>query len=165
MRNLTASLVLGSGLLVGGTAQGHSSYGLQNVRSTEMRVSGIVQEGVRVTAGVGGWYMTFAIPSDGSSCSAELKDVSPGVPGALPKWVEWVPSTSTTSTIVLDPARYLSTHTYSMTLRCGLRELQKAFVHLLAPTDPGMREQFTVAHKGDPDSSFEEIAITPKSQL
>src|SRR5262245_25520147 len=107
---------------------------------TTIRVRGISARSLKLPAGVGGWYLTLEVPGDGARCAAELRDVSP-LPGMLPKWVESVPNVGASSTITLDPQRYVGTHTYQMTLRCGVRELSRAFVHLLPAADVKLQQK------------------------
>ena len=114
---------------------------------------------------MGGWYLTLQVPGDGARCAAELRDVSP-LPGMLPKWVESVPNVGASSTITLDPQRYLGTHTYQMTLRCGVRELSRAYVHLLPPADKKLKQQFDLAAQPSEDeATSDEIATIPKTAL
>jgi hypothetical protein len=134
-------------------------------KSSYMRVGHYAEMGVKLPPGAGGWYVELDIPGDGSKCSAEMRDVSP-MPGHLPKWIEEVPNVGTSSTLTLDPSRYLGTHTYHVTLRCGLRVVSRSLVHLLNPADQHLAQKFELAQKPTSDESGpSEIEIVPKSSL
>jgi hypothetical protein len=141
-------------------------YGVHGGKLGLMRVRGIAEQAVKLPAGVGGWYVTLDVPGDGARCSAELKDVSP-IPGHLPKWIEFVPNVGTSTTITLEPQRYLGTHTYQLSVRCGVRALSRAYVHLLAPTDEPTQQRFDLAQKAssEEDASADPIPVIPKSAL
>jgi hypothetical protein len=126
-----------------------------------MSARGVVDGVVRFTPGVAGWYLTLDMPADRSSCRAELRDVSP-VPGPLPKWIEEVPNVAATTTLLLEPSRYAGTHTYRMTLICGLREIARGLVHLAAPRDGAILQHFTVERASAPEPASE-IAIISRA--
>jgi hypothetical protein len=75
---------------------------------------------------VDGWFLPVALPPNGTSCRVELTDV------AQPrlKWVERVELNAPKVTLWLDRERYVASHTYRMTLRCGPREVGRGLVHL-----------------------------------
>ena len=133
-----------------------------------LKVRGYAEKGVKLTAGVGGWYVDIDVPGDGSKCSAEMLDVSPMPSDLIPmaKWIEEVPNVGHTSTLTLDPKRDLGTHTYHLTLRCGLRVVSKSLVHLLNPVDEALQQKFEMAQKPTADETTpSEIVTVPKSAL
>jgi hypothetical protein len=140
-------------------------FGVHGGKASYMRVGGYAEKGVKLTAGVGGWYVTVDVPGDHAHCSAEMRDVSP-MPGHLPKWIEEVPNVGQTSLVTLDPARYVGTHTYHMTLKCGLRTVSTSLVHLLQPTDEKLQQKFEMAQKPGLDETLpSEIQTVPKTSL
>ena len=162
MRSVLLFLALG---LLHGEAASAKEYGLHGGKEGALRVRGVAEKAVKLTAGVAGWYLTLDVPGDNARCSAELKDVSP-IPGHLPKWIESVPNVGTSTTITLDPERYLGTHTYRVSVRCGVRELSHGFVHLLPPVDEKTQQKFDMAQKAsNEDTSSDPIPIIPKSAL
>ena len=161
---------VGSMVLLGAMAVSPAAsakeLGVHGGKAATLRVRGVAEKAIKLPAGVGGWYLTLDVPGDGASCNAELRDVSP-LPGPIVKWVEKVPNLGESSTITLDPQRYLGTHTYQLQLRCGLRQLTRSMVHLLAPVDEATQVRFDLAQKAQPgeDSSAEPILTVPKSSL
>jgi hypothetical protein len=142
-------------------------FGVHGGKKAHLRVRGYQEKGVKLPAGVGGWYVTLDVPGDGARCNAEMRDVSP-MPGHLPKWIEEVPNVGRSSTVTLEPSRYLGTHTYHLTLRCGMRVVGKALVHLLNPTDESLQQKFELAQKPTAEEAAakdEPIATIPKSSL
>jgi hypothetical protein len=134
-------------------------------KSSYMRVRGYAEKGVKLPAGAGGWYVEVDVPGDGSHCNAEMRDVSP-MPGHLPKWVEELPNVGQSSTLTLDPSRYIGTHTYHLTVRCGMRLVSRSLVHLLNPTDENLQQKFELAQKPGADEAMPtEIVTVPKSSL
>jgi hypothetical protein len=137
-------------------------------KSAFLRVRGHAEKGVKLPAGAGGWYVDVDVPGDGSRCSAELQDVSPMASDLIPmpKWLEEVPNVGHSATVTLAPGRYLGTHTYHLTLRCGLRVVSKALVHLLNPVDESLQQKFEMAQKPTVDEvTPSEIVTVPKSAL
>jgi hypothetical protein len=114
------------GLLVASTAQA-KNYGLHATGSTSLR--GVAQASVRLQPTADGWFLPLALPPNGTTCRVELADVSP-VPGPLLKWVERVELNAPSVTLWLDPERYVASHTYRMTLRCGVHAVSRGLVHL-----------------------------------
>jgi hypothetical protein len=155
-------------LLSAGTAGAKErEFSVHGGKPAFLRVRGYQEKGVKLPAGVGGWYVTVDVPGDGARCNAEMRDVSP-MPGHLPKWIEEVPNVGQSSTVTLEPSRYLGTHTYHLTLRCGLRVVSKSLVHLLNPTDEKLQQKFELAQKPTADEAAavdEPIATIPKSSL
>ncbi len=160
------TLALAAVGLMGGAAQAKDrELGVHGGKPSLLRVRGYAEKGLKLEAGVGGWYVTVDVPGDRSKCSAEMRDVSP-MPGHLPKWIEEVPNVGQSSTVTLDPARYLGTHTYHLTVRCGLRTISTSLVHLLAPTDEKLQQKFELAQKpGADEATSDEIQMIPKSSL
>jgi hypothetical protein len=143
-------------------------YGVHGGKSSYMRVRGYSEKGVKLPAGVGGWYAQLDVPGDGAKCTAELQDVSPMRSDFTPmaKWMEEVPNVGQSSTLTLDPSRYVGTHTYLVTLRCGLRQVSRSLVHLLNPTDVSLQQKFELAQKpGADELAPSEIVTVPKSSL
>jgi len=158
LRRLPA--ILGLLTLAGGVA--HARHlGLR--AQGRMSARGVAEGAVRLVPGVAGWYLTLDVPADASTCRAELRDVSP-LPGPLLKWVEEVPNFAATTTLLLDPQRYLGSHTYRLSLRCGLREIAGGLVHLQSPVDPGLLRRFDLERRAAA-SERTEIAIVPKGAL
>ncbi len=128
-----------------------------------MRVRGVPDASVKIAAGESGWALDVELPEGGARCRAELRDVSP-IPGHLLKWIEWLPTDAPRATLTLDPKRYLASHTYRWSLRCGLHEVQHAYVLLLAPTNPEVQTRFDLDDGVAADGKTE-IAPVPKGQL
>lgn len=147
------------GLLATGTAQANH-YGLHATGS--MSVRGVAEASVRLQPTVDGWFLPLAVPPNGTACRVELKDVSP-VPGPLLKWVERVEMNAPSVTLWLDPERYLASHTYRMTLRCGLHDVARGLVHLAAPADPRALQRFRFSPGTGAEAG--EMAIAPKGAL
>jgi hypothetical protein len=144
---------------------GAREYGVYGGKPGLMRIRGVAERAMHLPGGAGGWFLTLDVPGDGAPCSAELRDVSP-LPGPLLKWVERVPNVGTTATLALDPERYLGSHSYRLSLRCGMRELSRVVVHLLPRTDPKAEVRFDMAQKAsDEESSTQPIAPVPKGEL
>jgi len=162
MRNL---LILMFGLAGFSAGAKEREFTVHGGKSAFLRVRGYAEKGVKLPAGVGGWYIVVDVPGDGAHCNAEMRDVSP-MPGHLPKWIEEVPNVGQSSTITLDPARYDGTHTYHVTLRCGLRTISTSLVHLLQPTDEKLQQKFDLAQKPTADETGpSEIQTVPKTSL
>jgi hypothetical protein len=159
MTNRTALALLGT-LLVSSAAQARN-FGIHATGTLSVR--GVAERSVRLQPGVAGWYLTLDVPADASTCRAELVDVSP-MPGPLLKWVEQVPNFAASTVIPLPPARYIGSHTYHVTLRCGLRELAHGLVHLMAPSDAATLKHFDL-ERAQPHEDAAEIAIVPKGSL
>lgn len=149
-----------AGLLLSTTAQARN-YGIHATGS--MSVRGVTELSVRLAPTVDGWFLPLEVPTGRSACLVELRDVSP-LPGALPKWVERIESSAPAVTLWLDPERYLASHTYRMTLRCGLHEVARGLVHLVRPTDPKTLQRFNLERPGRTEGPGE-IAIAPKGAL
>jgi hypothetical protein len=140
-------------------------FSVHGGKAAYLRVRGMAEKGVKLPAGVGGWYLTVDVPGDGAKCNAEMRDVSP-MPGHLPKWIEEVPNVAQSSLVTLDPSRYIGTHTYLMTVKCGLRQVSTSLVHLLAPTDEKLQQKFEMAQKPSGDEAQpSEIQTVPKTAL
>src|SRR4051812_1718144 len=90
---------------------------------------------VRLAATVDGWFLPVEVPRKGAACRVELRDVAP-VRGRVPTWVERVEGQAPTVTLWLDAERYVASHTYRMTLRCGLHDVARGLVHLAASGRP-----------------------------
>ena len=158
---LVSLLLLGGGV---GLVK-EREFGVHGGKAAFLRVRGMAEKGVKLPAGVGGWYLTVDVPGDGARCNAEMRDVSP-MPGHLPKWIEEVPNVAQSSLVTLDPGRYIGTHTYLVTVKCGLRQVSTSLVHLLAPTDEKLQQKFELAQKPSADEAQPtEIVTVPKSSL
>jgi hypothetical protein len=143
-------------------------YSVHGGKPAYMRVRGVSEKGVKLPAGAGGWYVELDMPGDGAKCNAELQDVSPMRSDFIPmaKWIEEVPNVGKSTTLTLDPSRYVGTHTYHLTLRCGLRLVSRSLVHLLNPTDEHLAQKFELAQKPEADETApSEIVTVPKSAL
>jgi hypothetical protein len=160
MRHVIRGLALTATLAAGAAAAEARDFGVHT--DGRMSVRGVADDSVKLPAGETGWTLTLELPGDGTRCKAELRDVSP-IPGHLLKWIEPLPSSEPTFAVRLDPRRYLPAHTYRLALRCGLRELQHAYVHLLAPTDAVKQTRFELDGAGGGDRS--EITAVPKGSL
>jgi hypothetical protein len=162
MKTLTALAVV---LLATSTAHARP-YGIR--ADGRLSARGVADKAVRLQPGVAGWYLMLDVPSGadavGQTCRAELRDVSP-VPGMLLKWVEPVPNVAETTIVHLDPKRYLGSHTYRMTLTCGLREVATGLVHLKTPVDHKIRAYFEIEHGAGQPVEDAEIAMVPKGHL
>ncbi len=154
-------------LLLAVLALGTSSPALARnygIRATgTLAVHGVTEASVRLSPGVAGWYLQLDVPADASTCRAELVDVSP-LPGPLLKWVEQVPNFAASVTVPLDPQRYIGSHTYHLTLRCGLRELAHGLVHLQSSSEARLLQRFSV-ERASAHEDAGELAIVPKGSL
>ena len=154
-------------------------YGLR--ATTTMSSRGVEQPAVKLVPGVAGWYLVLDLPGDGKTCKADLKDVSP-LEGPLPKWQEPVPNWAAHTTVLLSPDRYVASHTYRMTLTCGMHELAVGLVHLQVPSDEKVQMRFQLKNDEGTEhgwgsegthpragaaggSELSEIVITPKPAL
>jgi hypothetical protein len=160
MRTITRAIIVGAALLAAAAPARARDLGVHT--DGRMAVRGVPDASVKLPAGERGWLLTLELPGDGTRCQAELRDVSP-IPGHLLKWIEPLPKTEPTALVRLDPKRYLPAHTYRLSLRCGLTELQHAYVHLLAPTDAVTQTRFELDGAKGSDSS--EILTVPKGSL
>jgi hypothetical protein len=167
-RPLLISLLVLSSLLFISSLAGAKELGVHGGKASFMKVRGYAEKGVKLPAGVAGWYLEVDVPGDGAKCSAEMQDVSPTRSDFIPmaKWLEEVPNVGKSSTLTLDPSRYTGTHTYLVTLRCGLRQVSRSLVHLLNPTDEHLAQKFEMAQKpGADETEPSEIVTVPKSSL
>jgi hypothetical protein len=160
MSSITRSALLLSAAMAVSAPAWARDYGVHT--DGRMSVRGVPDASIKVAADDGGWTLALDLPGDGTRCKAELRDVSP-IPGHLLKWIEPLPADEPTATVRLDPKRYLPAHTYRLALRCGLRELQHAYVHLLAPTDAIKQTRFELDEAARGDQS--EITAVPKGAL
>jgi hypothetical protein len=140
----------------------HAGYGIRT--DGTMAVRGVADEYAKVAGTATGWTLPVDLPGDGGRCRTELRDVSP-IPGHLLKWVEWLDNAAPRTALKLDARRYVGSHTYHMSIHCGLREIQHAYVHLLALPDEVRPARFELDGGKSKEADATEILTVPKGQL
>jgi hypothetical protein len=158
------STVVALGLALASLASARSLAGvpegkpikIKNGRTIRVVLGKRREPAVGVKSDKGGWLVMLT--SDLAGSSAELQDVTPGVPGS--RWVVPV----TVDRLVLDAERFVPSHVYRVALRKDGQLLGNALIYLYPPPAErvGRADFRDDETREDKPSS---LATTPKGEL